>query len=235
MDRWTPAEVEAHMQYMEDFAARLQETGEFVDSRALTPGGTWCARWAWQASVTDGRSPRPKRPGRGMDDDRRRVPRACRRVGGRVVRSARCGWVPVGEWLELRLVMSHNLTSSTDVRPRGRRRGGRCRTPGTDPGFLRRWSAVAPTSPPPRMRSRRHLVRAIEKWPSQPPADAKGWLVTTAGDASSTRRARNLHVGSASRASRCDRHWGPPPRPTTRCGSTSCALIRVCRRRRRWR
>jgi hypothetical protein len=41
MDQWTPAEVDAHVQYMRDFAKRLQETGEFVDSQALTPGGAW--------------------------------------------------------------------------------------------------------------------------------------------------------------------------------------------------
>jgi hypothetical protein len=41
MDQWTPEEVDAHVQYMRDFAKRLQETGEFVDSQALTPGGAW--------------------------------------------------------------------------------------------------------------------------------------------------------------------------------------------------
>ena len=41
MDQWTPEEVDAHVQYMSDFAARLQNTGEFVDSQALTPGGAW--------------------------------------------------------------------------------------------------------------------------------------------------------------------------------------------------
>lgn len=41
MDRWTPEEVDAHVQYMSDFAKRLQGTGEFVDSQALTPNGAW--------------------------------------------------------------------------------------------------------------------------------------------------------------------------------------------------
>lgn len=36
-----PEEVDAHVQYMRDFAKRLQETGEFVDSQALTPGGAF--------------------------------------------------------------------------------------------------------------------------------------------------------------------------------------------------
>jgi hypothetical protein len=30
MDQWTPEELSAHVQYMQDFAARLEGTGEFV-------------------------------------------------------------------------------------------------------------------------------------------------------------------------------------------------------------
>jgi hypothetical protein len=41
MDQWTPAEISAHMQYWRDFAARLEETGEFVDTQALSPDGTF--------------------------------------------------------------------------------------------------------------------------------------------------------------------------------------------------
>jgi hypothetical protein len=41
MDQWTPAEVDAHVQFMLDFAARLEETGEFVDTQALAPGGAF--------------------------------------------------------------------------------------------------------------------------------------------------------------------------------------------------
>ena len=41
MDKWTPAEVDAHMQFMRDFAARLEETGEFVDAQALAPEGAF--------------------------------------------------------------------------------------------------------------------------------------------------------------------------------------------------
>jgi hypothetical protein len=39
MDQWTPEEVEAHVQYMADFNARLGAAGEFVDSQALSPEG----------------------------------------------------------------------------------------------------------------------------------------------------------------------------------------------------
>ena len=41
MDKWTPEEVSAHIKYMQDFGARLEGTGEFVDGQALSPEGTW--------------------------------------------------------------------------------------------------------------------------------------------------------------------------------------------------
>ena len=41
MDQWTPEEVTAHIAYMQDFADRLEETGEFVDGQALAPEGTF--------------------------------------------------------------------------------------------------------------------------------------------------------------------------------------------------
>ena len=41
MDQWTPEEVAAHIQFMSDFATRLEATGELVDSQALSPEGTF--------------------------------------------------------------------------------------------------------------------------------------------------------------------------------------------------
>ncbi|WP_407445368.1 YciI family protein [Rhodococcus sp. (in: high G+C Gram-positive bacteria)] len=41
MDQWTPDEVSDHIGYMNDFAARLERTGEFVDGQALAPEGTF--------------------------------------------------------------------------------------------------------------------------------------------------------------------------------------------------
>ncbi len=41
MDQWAPDEVETHIKFMQDFAARLEETGEFVDAQALSPEGVW--------------------------------------------------------------------------------------------------------------------------------------------------------------------------------------------------
>ncbi len=41
MDQWRPEEVDAHLRFMQDFAARLEETGEFVDTQALMPDGAF--------------------------------------------------------------------------------------------------------------------------------------------------------------------------------------------------
>ena len=51
MDRWTPDEVEAHMRFMSDFAARLERSGELVDNQALSADGLWVR------SDGDGRPP----------------------------------------------------------------------------------------------------------------------------------------------------------------------------------
>ena len=41
MEQWTPEEISAHMQYMGDFATRLEGTGEYVDGQALAAEGTF--------------------------------------------------------------------------------------------------------------------------------------------------------------------------------------------------
>ena len=41
MGQWTPEEIDDHVQYMNDFADRLRSTGEYVDSQALSPEGTF--------------------------------------------------------------------------------------------------------------------------------------------------------------------------------------------------
>jgi hypothetical protein len=55
MDQWTPEEVSAHVRYMEDFGARLESTGEFVEHKALLPEGTF-VRYGGEGKppVTDG-------------------------------------------------------------------------------------------------------------------------------------------------------------------------------------
>jgi hypothetical protein len=39
MDEWRPQEISAHLQYTRDFAARLEQAGEFVDGQALASEG----------------------------------------------------------------------------------------------------------------------------------------------------------------------------------------------------
>jgi hypothetical protein len=55
MDQWTPDEIDAHIQYMEDFADRLRDSGEYVDSQALASEGAW-VRYDGEGKppVTDG-------------------------------------------------------------------------------------------------------------------------------------------------------------------------------------
>ena len=55
IDQWTPAEVDAHMKYMRDFAARLENTGEYVDGQALSAEGTFVRHdGTGRPPVTDG-------------------------------------------------------------------------------------------------------------------------------------------------------------------------------------
>ncbi|MBV9953586.1 MAG: hypothetical protein JO291_16650 [Acidimicrobiia bacterium] len=55
MGEWKPAEVDAHIKFMNDFAEQLERNGEFVDAQALSPDGVW-VRYDGEgkAPVTDG-------------------------------------------------------------------------------------------------------------------------------------------------------------------------------------
>lgn len=55
MDQWTPEEIDAHMQFMDDFGKKLEADGEYVDAQALAPDGAWVrADDSGAAPVTDG-------------------------------------------------------------------------------------------------------------------------------------------------------------------------------------
>ena len=54
MDQWSPEEVDVHIQFMRDFAARLESSGEMVDGQALSPDGAWVTSDADGQPVTDG-------------------------------------------------------------------------------------------------------------------------------------------------------------------------------------
>ena len=101
MDRWTSEELTAHVQYMEDFAARLEATGEFVDSRALSPQGMFVR------SDGDGRPPVTDGPFAETKDliagwmiiDVETYERAIE-LAGELSAAPGAGGKPVQEWLE---------------------------------------------------------------------------------------------------------------------------------------
>ncbi|GAA4488656.1 YciI family protein [Rhodococcus olei] len=103
MDRWTPEEVDAHMQYMSDFAARLEQTGEFVDAQALAPEGTF-VRYDGEGRppVTDGPFAETKDLIAGwMVIDVESWERAVE-LAGELSAAPGAGGEPIHEWLEVR-------------------------------------------------------------------------------------------------------------------------------------
>lgn len=105
MDEWTPEEISAHMQYMDDFAARLRGSGEFVASQALAPDGLW-VRYDGEGRppVTDGPFAETKDLVAGymmIDVDTRE--RALE-LAGELSAAPGQGGKPIHEWLEVRPV-----------------------------------------------------------------------------------------------------------------------------------
>ncbi|MGJ3562239.1 YciI family protein [Streptomyces sp. INA 01156] len=102
MDRWTPQEISAHVQYMNDFAARLEKTGEFVDSQALAPEGTFVQYGGeGRPPVTDGPFAETKDLIAGwMVIDVDTYERALELAGN--CRPPGAGGKPIHEWLEVR-------------------------------------------------------------------------------------------------------------------------------------
>ncbi|CAM5376521.1 YciI family protein [Streptomyces violaceorubidus] len=111
MDQWTPDEISAHIQYMNDFAARLEKTGEFVDGQALAPEGTW-VRYDGEGKppVTDGPFAETKDLIAGwmvidVDGYERAV-----ELAGELSAAPGAGGKPIHEWLELRPFMGAHPT-----------------------------------------------------------------------------------------------------------------------------
>ena len=111
MDQWTPEEVSAHMQYMEDFAARLEGSGEFVDSQALAPQGTFVrSDGAGRPPVTDGPFAETKDLIAGwMVIDVESYDRALE-LAGELSSAPGAGGRPIHEWLELRPFLGESAT-----------------------------------------------------------------------------------------------------------------------------
>jgi hypothetical protein len=103
MDQWTPDEVDAHVQFMRDFADRLEETGEFVDTQALAPDGAF-VRYDGEgrAPVTDGPFVETKDLIAGWYIiDVESWDRAMQ-LAGELSAAPGAGGKPVHEWLEVR-------------------------------------------------------------------------------------------------------------------------------------
>ena len=107
MDRWAPEEIDAHMAFMRDFAARLEESGEYVDGQALASEGAW-VRYDGEGRppVTDGPFAETKDLIAGwyvidVDSWDRAV-----ELAGELSAAPGAGGEPIHEWLEVRPFLS---------------------------------------------------------------------------------------------------------------------------------
>jgi hypothetical protein len=113
MDQWKPEEVTAHVRFMQDFAARLEETGELVDSQALAAEGRF-VRYDGEGRppVTDGPFAETKDLIAGwMAIDVDTYERAVE-LAGELSAAPGAGGEPIHEWLEVRpfLTAPHCIT-----------------------------------------------------------------------------------------------------------------------------
>ncbi|WP_016698830.1 YciI family protein [Actinoalloteichus spitiensis] len=113
MVQWTPAEVEAHVRYMNDFADRLRSTGEFVDAQALSPEGTF-VRYdgPGRPPITSGPFAESKDVIAGwMVIDVETYERALQ-LAGELSAAPGSGGEPVHEWLEVRPFLTEPPTTT---------------------------------------------------------------------------------------------------------------------------
>jgi len=113
MDQWTPEEFDAHVAFMNDFAARLETTGEFVDGQALSPDGMWVrSDGEGRPPVTDGPFAETKDLIAGwmiidVDSQERAI-----ELAGQLSAAPGAGGKPIHEWLEVRPFMAEPTTVS---------------------------------------------------------------------------------------------------------------------------
>lgn len=113
MDQWTPAEIDAHIAYMGDFARQLEATGEFVDGQAVSPEGMW-VRYDGEnrPPVTDGPFAETKDLIAGwmiidVDSQARAI-----ELAGQLSAAPGAGGQPIHEWLEVRPFLAYPETVS---------------------------------------------------------------------------------------------------------------------------
>ena len=226
MDRWAPTKIDAHVQYMRDFGAKLEGTGEYVDGQALSRRGRLSVTAARPAAGHRRPVRRDQGPDRRVDGDRRGDVRASRRAGGRALGRA---WP--GRQADLRMARAASVPD---------RRTHRCGVnetllreliPAVTGVLVRRGADFATAEDA----VQEALIRALATWPKNPPADPKGWLITVAWrkflDATRTENSRHAREARAEAE--------PPPgltrTPTTPCSSTFCAPTRRSPRHPPWR
>ncbi|ASO20501.1 hypothetical protein FHR81_004612 [Actinoalloteichus hoggarensis] len=103
MDQWSPEEVRDHVRFMADFADRLTDTGEYVDSHALAEEGTF-VRYDGEGRppVTDGPFAETKDLIAGwMMIDVDSYERALT-LAGELSAAPGAGGRPIHEWIEVR-------------------------------------------------------------------------------------------------------------------------------------
>ena len=111
MDQWTPEEITDHVGYMNEFAARLQSTGEYVDGQALAPDGVW-VRYDGEGRppVTDGPFAETKDLIAGwMVIDVETHARAVE-LAAELSAAPGAGGKPIHEWLEVRPFLTESPT-----------------------------------------------------------------------------------------------------------------------------
>src|SRR4051812_221714 len=107
MDQWTPEEVDAHIKFMNDFASRLESSGEFIDGQAVSADGVW-VRYDGEGKppVTDGPFAETKDLIAGwMVIDVDSYDRAIE-LAGELSAAPGAGGKPIHEWLEVRPSMA---------------------------------------------------------------------------------------------------------------------------------
>jgi hypothetical protein len=107
MDQWKPDEVDAHIKFMQDFAAQLEQSGEFVDAQGLAPDGVW-VRYDGEGRppVTDGPFAETKDLIAGwMVIDVDSYERALE-LAGKLSAAPGANGEPIHEWLEVRPFMT---------------------------------------------------------------------------------------------------------------------------------
>ena len=113
MQEWSPEEIDAHIAYMGDFAAKLEQAGEYVDGQALSPEGTF-VRYdgAGRPPVTDGPFAETKDLIAGwMIIDVESYERAIELAGELSAAPGKNG-EPIHEWLEVRPFLTEPPTVS---------------------------------------------------------------------------------------------------------------------------